>query len=66
MLERARQHALEHEIPVGEEFEFTLTNIPNGISSPHEIIFGLMTRASDYDLRPGRMNDETIRFTRLK
>ena len=36
-LERVRAYALENEIPVGQEFSFTITEIPNGISSPHEI-----------------------------
>lgn len=62
-LERARAYALENNIPVGQEFGFTITDIPAGISSPHEIIFGLMMRASEYGLIPGTIVNETAFFT---
>ena len=65
-LDRARTYALEHDIPVGKEFEFRITDIPLGISSPHEIVFGLMMRAQDYGLRSGIVTNETALFTRLK
>lgn len=65
-LERARAYALENNIPVGQEFEFVITDIPTGITSPHEIVFGLMMRASEYGLTPGVIDNETARFTRVK
>lgn len=65
-LERARAHALENDIPVGQEFEFTITDIPAGISSPHEIIFGLMMRAGEYGLTSGAIANETAFFTRVE
>lgn len=65
-LQRARDFALENNIPVGEEFEFIITDIPVGISSPHEIIFGLMMRAHEYGLIPGAVANETAYFTRTE
>ncbi len=53
------------DVAVGETFSFTLTNIPLGITSPHEIAFGLMMRAGEYGLLPGVMSNETIEFERL-
>lgn len=64
-LERAHAHALEQQIPVGQEFEFTITDIPVGISSPHEIVFGLMTQAKSFGLETGVVADEKVMFTRL-
>lgn len=65
-LERARAYALENEIPVGQEFEFTITDIPAGITSPHEISFGLMMRASEQGLSSVAIFDEKAIFTRLE
>jgi hypothetical protein len=65
-LERARNYALENDIPVGKEFEFTITEIPLGISSPHDIIFGLMMRAQEYGLSSNAVANETAFFTRLE
>lgn len=65
-LQRAHAYALEHEIPIGQEFEFTLEDIPVGISGPHEIVFGLMMRAEEFGLSPGLMINESATFTRLR
>lgn len=65
-LERARAYALENDIPVGQEFEFTIADIPVGISSPHEIVFGLMMRAGEQGLSPGVIADEKAFFTRFR
>ena len=64
-LERARAYALENNIPVGQEFEYTIADIPLGISSPHEILFGLMVRAGEQGLRANSVLNETVFFTRL-
>jgi len=66
VLRRASEYARENDIEIGEEFEFTITDIPAGISSPHEIIFGLMMRAHEYGLRVGAIANETAYFTRMK
>jgi hypothetical protein len=66
MLAQARAYALAKEIPIGQEFEFTITDIPNGISSPHEITFGLMMQAGRFGLEPGPVMNETVRFTRIE
>lgn len=65
VLEEARAFALDNDIPVGGEFEFKISNIPMGIDSPHEIVFGLMMRASEVGLGAGMMRDEYIYFTRV-
>lgn len=62
-LERARAYAKEH-VAVGEKFDFTLTNIPRDIASPHEIIFGLMMRAENYGLQYEYIVNETARLIR--
>lgn len=66
VLRLARIHAVSHSIPVGEEFEFTIANIPMGITSPHEIVFGLMMRAEEFGLSAGVMFDEKVTFTRIE
>ncbi len=66
VLRQAHEYAVARNIPIGVEFEFTITNIPMDIESPHGIIFGLMVRASDYGLRPGVATNELIRFTRVE
>ena len=65
MLSHARDFALANEIGIGERFEFTLTDIPVGITSPHEIIFGLMMRAHEVELSCEGTSDETICFIRM-
>lgn len=65
ILRRAREHAEDNGVGVGEEFTYTITDIPRGISSPHEIIFGLMMRAPEYGLSADFMHDETAHFTRI-
>ena len=62
-LELAREQAMA--VEVGEKITYTLTDIPRGIASPVEILFGLMMLAREYDLRPGVARNETIEFTRL-
>lgn len=66
MLERAREQALASGVAVGQSFEFTLTEIPRGISDPNEIVFGLIMRAREAGLSPGVMKNETIKFTRIR
>lgn len=66
MLERAKAYADENGISIGEEFRFTITDIPTGIASPHEIVFGMMMRASDFGFIPGMMMNETISLTRIE
>lgn len=64
VLHQASEYAHDQGIGVGEEFDYTITNIPRGITSPHEIMFGLMMRAQDYGLSASSMHDEKIRFIR--
>lgn len=45
VLEQARAYAQQSKVPVGEEFQFTMTDIPVGIASPINIVFGIMMRA---------------------
>lgn len=66
VLQKAYEYARETNVKIGEGFDYTLTDIPCGIVSPHEIAFGLMMRASDYGLSAGFVHDETANFTRLK
>ncbi|HEU0266342.1 MAG TPA: hypothetical protein VFQ70_01835 [Candidatus Saccharimonadaceae bacterium] len=66
MLRRASEYACETGVGIGEEFKFTITDIPRDLVSPHEIVFGLMMRAHEYGLAPGVMHDETAYFTRLE
>ncbi len=66
MLRRASEYARENGVEIGEEFEYTITDIPCGITSPHEIVFGLMMRAGEYGLCPGPMLNEKAYFTRLE
>lgn len=63
-LENARLYAVENNIAVGEDFEFTLKEIPKGIQSPHEILFGLMMQASQYGLSCTIIHDEKMSLTR--
>lgn len=65
-LEGAHRYAVENNIAVGQRFEYTISDIPKGITGPHEIVFGLMMEAGRYDLMPGAMMDEVIEFTRLR
>ena len=65
MLQEAHLYAVEHGVAIGASFEFTLTNIPMGIVSPHEIMFGLMMQAGGYGLMCEYMADETASFVRL-
>lgn len=62
-LELARQQAAK--LAVGESFTYRLTNIPKGISGPHEIMFGMMMRSHEYGLESGSMLNEKIKFTRI-
>lgn len=61
-LSLAQQQARSYNI--GESFTYRLTDIPAGIQSPHEIVFGMMMRASEFGLVAGAMADEVIEFTR--
>lgn len=63
MLQRAKLKS--QSVAVGEEFDFTITDIPRDIASPHEIMFGMMMRASSYGLDLIVMHDETGTFVRL-
>lgn len=60
----ARAYAQEH-VAIGQPFEFTISNIPRGIATPHDIVFGIMFRAGHYGFWPGAMTNETITLTRL-
>ena len=64
-LQSARQFAITHNIPVGKEFEYTIADIPAGISGPHEITIGLLMQAERYGLMPGAILNETAYFTRI-
>lgn len=66
VLRRAQAHAVEQGVVVGEDFTYTLTDIPRGITSPHEIVIGLMTRARDFGLDAGIAFNEQVTFTRLR
>lgn len=66
VLRDASEYARRHGVAVGEEFAYTLTRIPRGIASPHEIVFGIIMRASDYGLSPGVACDETLLFVRTR
>lgn len=59
-LESARHQALSEGLGVGDTLKYKLTSIPKGISSPHEIVFGIMMQASRYGFRPGVMHDEMV------
>lgn len=65
VLKKIRDYAAEH-VGVGESFTYTITDIPVGIESPFEIVFGLMMRANDYGLQAGAMANETAQFIRLR
>ena len=62
-LHAAREYAREN-VAVGDTFEYRLTNIPRGISSPHEIMMGLMFQADEYGLMCSFMHDEAVTFIR--
>lgn len=66
ILRKVSEYAIQEGVAVGEEFAYTLTEIPHGITSPHEVIFPLMMRAHEYGLRAGFMHDETAHFVRTK
>lgn len=65
LLRQAKHQACDESVPVGGEFTFTVTNIPEGISSPHEIMFGLMMRAGECGLMCTSMIDEKAFFIRV-
>ena len=65
MLQEAQLYAVEHGVPVGGSFTFMLTDIPVGIVSPHEIVFGLMMQAGAYGLMCEYVADETASFVRM-
>lgn len=65
LLEQARDQALRSGVKVGEEFDFTITNIP-GITHPNEVIFPIVLLQSDYGLMMVYSADETVRFKRTK
>ena len=64
LLEQAAKQA--QSVKVGEEFIFTITDIPRGISSPHEIVFGLMMLADEYGLECGPVVNEEVWFIRVR
>ena len=65
LLRQARQQADDEAIAVGGSFAFTIKNIPVGIESPHEIIFGLMMQSADFGLRVEYIADESVLFERI-
>lgn len=64
-LRRAKQHAVNRDVKVGEEFEYTITDIPRGISGPHEIVMGLMMQSGKVGLRFEYSRNEEVCFTRM-
>ena len=66
VLKQARDYALKENIAVGESFTYKITDIPRGIVGPHDIVFGIMVRASEVGLRAGVVFDEEAQFTRIK
>lgn len=64
-LQAARQYAIDNQIQIGETFKYIIKDIPVGISSPHEISFGLMMQAFDFGLSADYMRDEQVKFVRL-
>lgn len=66
ILRCASEYAKQQNVGIGEEFSYTITDIPHGIDNPYEIIFGLMMRAPEYGLSPGPIHDETAIFIRLE
>ena len=65
ILAGARRYADEH-VEIDGAFIHTISDIPRGIASPHEIMFGVMMRALDYDLRCEGIFNETVHFRRLR
>lgn len=65
LLQQAQRQARET-VEIGESFTFTITNIPRGVTSPHEIVFGLMMQANQYGLSCGTIANESATFTRLE
>ena len=63
-LELAAEQA--QSMAVGEEFTFLLTDIPRSISSPHEIVAGLIVQSYDYGLEFSSVVDEEVRFRRYR
>lgn len=66
VLRQASEYARENGVEIDEEFEFTFTDIPRGITSPHEIMFGIIMRAHEYGLSSAGMANETAYFTRVE
>lgn len=64
VLYQASEYARDEGIQIGEEFDYIITDIPQGIASPREIMLGLMMRAQDYGLSASAMHNEKIRFIR--
>lgn len=62
-LEQAREYADRTGLDVGEEFSFTLTDIPSGLSGPHNAVATLAMRASLYGLKFMGRRDEVVRFS---
>ncbi|OYX42414.1 hypothetical protein B7Y94_03470 [Candidatus Saccharibacteria bacterium 32-49-12] len=65
-LARAHAEAIDRGVAIGDEFKFQITDIPVGIASPHEIVFGLIGQAHRYGLRCNVVCDEAAYFVRLK
>lgn len=63
-LDRACHYADSKNVAFGEQFTYTLTDIPKGISSPHEIAFGLMMEAHRYGLAVISVTNEVVNFER--
>ena len=66
ILYQACQYARENGVAVGDKFSYTITDIPRGITNPHEITIPLMMQADRYGLSANYVHDETIEFTRLR
>lgn len=66
LLERAWAAVREENVPVGGQLTLVMTDIPTRITSPHEIVFGLMMRAGEYGLQFDSALNETVYFVRTK
>lgn len=64
-LRLAHEYAVKNDIPIGGEFDYVITNIPQGISSPHTIMFSVMLYADQFGLHPESFVDEKVHFVHI-
>ena len=65
-LRQACNYARKNGVEVGDRFVYQITDIPRGISSPHEITVPLMMQADKYGLSTTAIYGEIVEFTRLR